>query len=121
MIWLVAVHPNSLRNLRPCPKGEVRNPKGINGATKDRERREMLWALCQAYRNAPPELQQQASEMLARGNHTGMLDRFQDLPEILQADTLDVNDVGSVRIMESNADEPYLALEGVLGVGAIGL
>ena len=30
--------PNSLRNLRPVQPGEVRNPKGINGWTKLRER-----------------------------------------------------------------------------------
>lgn len=32
------VSPNSLRNLNPVKPGEVRNPKGINGWTKLRER-----------------------------------------------------------------------------------
>ena len=38
----MAVHPNSLANLRPAQKGEVRNPKGENGATKSWQREILL-------------------------------------------------------------------------------
>ena len=31
----MAVHPNSLANLKPARRGDVRNPAGVNGYTKD--------------------------------------------------------------------------------------
>ena len=42
------MHPNSLRNLKRPSPGEVRNPRGINQYTKDRERRQAFRALCKA-------------------------------------------------------------------------
>ena len=38
----MAIHPNSLANLRSAKKGEVLNPKGENGATKSREREALI-------------------------------------------------------------------------------
>ncbi len=38
----MAIHPNSLANLRPAKKGEVRNPKGENGSTKSWQREILL-------------------------------------------------------------------------------
>ena len=32
----MAVHPNSLANSRPAERGEVRNPRGVNGAVGTR-------------------------------------------------------------------------------------
>jgi hypothetical protein len=38
----VAINPKSLSNLRPVAPGEVRNPKGRNGATYRREAERLL-------------------------------------------------------------------------------
>ena len=38
----MAIHPNSIANLRPAQKGEVRNPKGANGSTKSWQREILL-------------------------------------------------------------------------------
>ena len=44
----MAVHPNNLANLRPARRGEVRNPHGINGYTRDAARRAKFEAVCLA-------------------------------------------------------------------------
>ena len=44
----MAVHANSLANLRPARRGDVRNPLGINGVTKDAARRAKFAAVCLA-------------------------------------------------------------------------
>jgi hypothetical protein len=41
-------HPNSLANLRPAQKGEIRNPEGRNGASADREAWSIAAALAEA-------------------------------------------------------------------------
>lgn len=40
------VHPNSLSNLRPARRGEIRNPRGNNQYTADRVFRERFEAVC---------------------------------------------------------------------------
>ncbi len=42
----MAVHPNSLANLRPARRGDVRNPRGINGATVDAALKARFQAVC---------------------------------------------------------------------------
>ena len=42
------MHPNSLANLRPARRGDVRNPSGVNGYTKDAARRAKFEAVCLA-------------------------------------------------------------------------
>ncbi len=61
------MHPNSLANLRPGRKGEIRNPAGRNQWAADRERRERFQAICRALnRCADEELEQRLIESLAR-------------------------------------------------------
>ena len=38
----MAIHPNSLANLRPAAPGEARNPEGRNGATYRKEAERLL-------------------------------------------------------------------------------
>ncbi len=60
------MHPNSLRNLkRPLP-GEVRNPRGINQYTKDRERRQAFRALCAVIEETSGETREAVLVELAR-------------------------------------------------------
>ena len=42
------LHPNSLANLKPARRGDVRNPRGVNGVTKDAARRAKFAAVCLA-------------------------------------------------------------------------
>ena len=42
----MTVHPNSLANLKPAKRGDVRNPKGVNGATVDAELKARFQAVC---------------------------------------------------------------------------
>ena len=58
-------HPNSLANLRPARRGEVRNPRGINGYTRNRHHREKFEAVCIALADCEDiELQQQLIRQL---------------------------------------------------------
>ena len=41
------IHPNSLANLRPAKRGDVRNPLGVNGHTKDAALNGRYSATCQ--------------------------------------------------------------------------
>ena len=43
-----AVHPNSLANLKPARRGDVRNPLGINGVTQDSARKAKFEAVVMA-------------------------------------------------------------------------
>ena len=43
----MAVHPNSLANLRPARRGDVRNPRGVNGYTRDNTLANRYAATCQ--------------------------------------------------------------------------
>ena len=62
----MAVHANSLRNLRPAQKGEVRNPKGENGSTKSWQREILLLRTLDALDELHDEdLRQQALETIA--------------------------------------------------------
>ena len=60
----MAVHPNSLANLKPARRGDVRNPHGINGVTRDPARRAKFAAVCLALEAC--EDQQQAERLLGR-------------------------------------------------------
>ena len=60
----MAVHPNSLANLRPARRGDVRNPRGVNGVTKDAARRAKFTAVCLALEAC--EDQEQAERLLGR-------------------------------------------------------
>ncbi len=44
----MAIHPNSLANLKPAKRGEVRNPRGVNGYTRDAARNVRFQAVCYA-------------------------------------------------------------------------
>ena len=62
----MALHPNSLANLKPARKGEVRNPSGANGATKSRERELLLVRSIDALDELDDEeLRQQAMKAIA--------------------------------------------------------
>ena len=39
---IAAAKSNQMRGLRPAKKGEVRNPKGVNGVTKDRQLTDLM-------------------------------------------------------------------------------
>ena len=70
------MHPNSLANLRPGRKGEIRNPEGRNQWTGDRERRERFRAACRALNSCQSEeLEQQLIEALALQVIQGALSR----------------------------------------------
>ena len=63
----MAIHPNSLANLRPAKKGEVRNPRGENGATKSREREALILRTLNTLEELhDEELRQGALEAVAR-------------------------------------------------------
>ena len=51
----MSVHPNSLANLKPARRGEIRNPKGNNRYTADRARKETFEAVCLALAEAKDE------------------------------------------------------------------
>ena len=56
----MAVHPNSLANLRPARAGDVRNPNGVNRYTKDRTLKARYEATCIALMECEDEDQRQA-------------------------------------------------------------
>lgn len=56
----MAVHPNSLANLRPAMRGEVRKPAGANQYSLSLERNYRLDATCRALLECEdPDLKQQ--------------------------------------------------------------
>lgn len=58
-------HPNSLAALKPARKGEVRNPEGINGSTREREAWRIAAALAEAIANErDPERRAELMERL---------------------------------------------------------
>ncbi len=60
------MHANSLANLRPARKGEVRNPTGANGSEKSRERESAFMRTLNALDELEDEkLRQEAIEALA--------------------------------------------------------
>ena len=56
----MAVHPNSLANLKPALRGEVRNPRGINAYTKDKTLSDRYAATCQTLLTCANEEQRAA-------------------------------------------------------------
>ena len=59
----MAIHPNSLDNLRPAQKGEVRNPTGENGSTKSWQREMLIFRTLNALDELEDEeLRQEALE-----------------------------------------------------------
>ena len=56
----MAVHPNSLANLKPARRGDVRNPRGINGYTKDRNLKDRYAATCETLLTCDDEVQRAA-------------------------------------------------------------
>ena len=58
------VHPNSLANLRPARRGEVRNPRGVNGATVDAALKARFQAVCFALESC--ETPEESQPLLAR-------------------------------------------------------
>lgn len=56
----MAVHPNSLANLKPARPGDVRNPKGINRYTKGQALKARYEATCIALMECADEDQRQA-------------------------------------------------------------
>ncbi len=50
------IRPNSLANLKPARRGDVRNPTGRNQYSKDRERRQAFRAICKAIDEGPEEV-----------------------------------------------------------------
>jgi len=63
----MAMHENSLANLRPAMKGEVRNPTGANGSEKSREREVAFMRTLNALDELEDgKLRQEALEALAR-------------------------------------------------------
>ena len=55
----MAVHPNSLANLKPARRGEVRNPRGVNRYTKDKALKARYEAICIALANCEDDDEQQ--------------------------------------------------------------
>ncbi len=63
----MAVHPNSLANLRPAKAGEVRNPTGVNQYSLDHQRLQRFDVTCQALIECmDPELREHLAERIAR-------------------------------------------------------
>ena len=63
----MAIHPNSLANLKPARSGEVRNPLGTNQYSLSAEQLCRLDATCQPLLECHnPELRQQLLERVAR-------------------------------------------------------
>ena len=60
----MAVHPNSLANLKPAKRGEVRNPKGHNQYTKDSELSARFRAVCFALESC--ETPEESHRLLSR-------------------------------------------------------
>ena len=56
----MAVHLNSLANLRPARRGDVRNPAGVNGYTKDNTLADRYAATCQSLLTCEDEEQRAA-------------------------------------------------------------